>query len=157
MLYLHHVPVFFFFPFCANHFAWWFPCVSGFRSFKRWLDASGEAVRQGTCGVGGGFASCAVFCCLLPNVFCLAMREYVYVYIRVCVCVCLINSFRLFQIGTGFKDEDLEQHYKFLKVKRQNKTVDPRGLVKIKTQLILKHWFIFFKPQLQLLTFCSCR
>ena len=33
-----------------------------------------------------------------------------------CVCLSLISS-RLFQIGTGFKDEDLEQHYKFLKVK----------------------------------------
>lgn len=35
-------------------------------------------------------------------------------------------SFCLFQIGTGFKDEDLEQHYKFLKVKWPSMT----GLVK---------------------------
>lgn len=89
---------FFFFPFCANHSARWFPCVSGFRSFKRWLDASGEAVRQGARGVGGGVACCAVFCCLLPNVFCLAMREYVYVYIWVCVCV-LLSPFVSFRSG----------------------------------------------------------
>lgn len=31
-------------------------------------------------------------------------------------------SFHLFQIGTGFKDEDLEHHYKFLKVKWHNMT-----------------------------------
>lgn len=45
-----------------------------------------------------------------------------------CVCVCIdvcvpLISFRLFQIGTGFKDEDLEQHYKFLKVKCHSKAV----------------------------------
>lgn len=35
--------------------------------------------------------------------------------------VCLSYlPFCLFQIGTGFKDEDLEQHYKFLKVKKRH-------------------------------------
>lgn len=29
----------------------------------------------------------------------------------------LLSSLTFLQIGTGFKDEDLEQHYKFLKVR----------------------------------------
>ncbi|MEQ2214189.1 hypothetical protein XENOCAPTIV_019505, partial [Xenoophorus captivus] len=32
-------------------------------------------------------------------------------------CVSLLSFLISLQIGTGFKDEDLEQHYKFLKVK----------------------------------------
>lgn len=34
-----------------------------------------------------------------------------------CECVSLFISHLFLQIGTGFKDEDLEQHYKFLKVR----------------------------------------
>lgn len=59
--------------------------------------------------------------CLLPHT---------HLRLSLCVCVCVyidlcvpLISFRLFQIGTGFKDEDLEQHYKFLKVKCHSKAV----------------------------------
>lgn len=55
-----------------------------------------------------------------------------------CACVFLI-SFRLFQIGTGFKDEDLEQHYKFLKVKWHSVTVAPTNSVKVTTQHLFSH------------------
>ena len=44
--------------------------------------------------------------------YCLTVCDFV------CVCVLLTSSLHLPQIGTGFKDEDLEQHYKFLKVQR---------------------------------------
>ena len=51
---------------------------------------------------------CVLFCCLLPNVCFHTIREY--------ICMCVLSPFVSFQIGTGFKDEDLEQHFNFLKV-----------------------------------------
>lgn len=70
--------------------------------------------------------------CVLPLAakYLLSHHEGICVCVYLSVCVFLI-SFLLLQIGTGFKDEDLEQHYKFLKVKRHSLSVARTSLVKI--------------------------
>lgn len=50
------------------------------------------------------------------------------------MCICISECVLcVLQIGTGFKDEDLEQHYNFLKVKWHSVTIAHPCLVKITT------------------------
>lgn len=73
------------FPFCACQPASWFSCLSRFRSFERWHDASGEAGRQGARGVWGGI--CLLFCVLPLAAKCLlSHHERICVYLSVCAC-----------------------------------------------------------------------
>lgn len=81
--------------------------------------------------------------CVLPLAAKCLLSHHEGVYVCVCVhirvCVSLI-SFRLLQIGTGFKDEDLEQHYKFLKVKWHAVAVALTSSVKYTTStLVFSH------------------
>lgn len=83
---------------------------------------------------------CLLFCVLPLAAKCLlSHHEGICVRAYASVCVFLI-SFRLLQIGTGFKDEDLEQHYKFLKVKWHAVAVALTRSVKITTSaLVFSH------------------
>lgn len=127
------------FPFCTCQPARWFRCIIGFRSFETWHVTAGEAGRQDIHGIRGGYLLIIVFCSSQQNVCCLPKREYVYMNIWVCF-IC----FHILQIGTGFKDEDLEQYYSFFKVKWHNMT-SPLHTKSMTTQTLLpSHWWFHF-------------